>query len=101
MDKKLRDLIARTTISRQFEFLQNAWHMNTKFSGLTNESDALLGNRGSCPRLPGHGPFHSRHPRSATPPDIGPAAIRDCPRRRIFFLPGLRALRYFAGTDSR
>ena len=32
-------------ISRQFEFVQNAWMMNAKFDGLSDESDPLLGNR--------------------------------------------------------
>jgi hypothetical protein len=39
-------------ISRQFEFVQGAWIMNSKFAGLTEESDPLLGNRESirgCP----------------------------------------------------
>lgn len=85
-------------ISRQFEFLQNAWVANTKFSGVTGESDPLLGNRESIPGCPVTGNF--------TMP--GEARLR----RRIsglpqfvtvrgggyFFLPSLRALRYFAGT---
>ena len=32
-------------IIRQFEFVQNAWLMSTKFNGLNGESDPLLGNR--------------------------------------------------------
>ena len=32
-------------IGRQFEFVQNAWLMSTKFDGLSEESDPLLGNR--------------------------------------------------------
>ena len=32
-------------ISRQFEFVQNAWLMNSKFNGMTGETDPLLGNR--------------------------------------------------------
>src|SRR6266700_8374823 len=39
-------------ILRQFEFLQNAWIASTKFSGLTCESDPLLGNRESIPGCP-------------------------------------------------
>src|SRR5438034_8888788 len=85
-------------ISRQFEFLQNAWIANTKFSGVTGESDPLLGNRESIPGCPVTGNF--------TIPGDG------TPRRRVsglpqfvavrggayFFLPSLRALRYFAGA---
>jgi len=85
-------------ILRQFEFLQNAWIANTKFSGVTGESDPLLGNRESLPGCPVTGNF--------TIPGDGTL------RRRVsglpqfvtvrggayFFLPSLRALRYFAGA---
>lgn len=83
-------------ISRQFEFVQNAWMMSTKFDGLSEESDPLLGNRtavGSCPYT---GNF-------STPRDTAPRrmvtglpefiAVRG---GGYFFLPSLRALRYFA-----
>ena len=32
-------------ISRQFEFVQNAWTMNSKFDGVQNEKDPMLGIR--------------------------------------------------------
>lgn len=32
-------------ISRQFEFLQSAWMMSSKFDSMTDENDPLLGNR--------------------------------------------------------
>jgi Dyp-type peroxidase family len=37
------------SIGRQFEFVQNAWIMDTKFDGLSEESDPLLGNRTPVP----------------------------------------------------
>ena len=90
--------VSTANISRQFEFLQNAWIANTKFSGVTGESDPLLGNRESLPGCPVTGNF--------TMPGDGTL------RRRVsglpqfvtvrggayFFLPSLRALRYFAGA---
>jgi Dyp-type peroxidase family len=92
----LHFICINANISRQFEFLQNAWITNTKFSGVTGESDPLLGNRESMPGCPVTGNF-------AIPAD---GALR----RRVsglpqfvtlrggayFFLPSLRALRYFA-----
>lgn len=36
-------------ISRQFEFVQGAWLTNTKFNGMTGESDTLLGTRQPVP----------------------------------------------------
>jgi deferrochelatase/peroxidase EfeB len=94
----LNFICLNANISRQFEFLQNAWIANTKFSGVTGESDPLLGNRESIPGCPVTGNF--------TIPGDG------APRRRVsglpqfvtirggayFFLPSLRALRYFAGA---
>jgi Dyp-type peroxidase family len=92
----LHFICLNANISRQFEFLQNAWIANTKFSGVSGESDPLLGNRESIPGCPVTGNF--------TIPGDGTL------RRRLsglpqfvtvrggayFFLPSLCALRYFA-----
>jgi len=94
----LHFICLNANISRQFEFLQNAWVANTQFSGVTGESDPLLGNRESIPGCPVTGNF--------TMPGDGTL------RRRLsglpqfvtvrggayFFLPSLRALRYFAAA---
>jgi hypothetical protein len=84
-------------ISRQFEFLQNAWMMNSKFSGLTGESDPLLGTRAPIPGCPVTGDFTIQQ-------DGGPPArVSGLPQfvtvrgGAYFFLPGIRALRYIAG----
>ncbi len=83
-------------IKRQFEFVQSAWLMGTKFSGLTAERDPLLGHR-----LPDPG---------GSPTDGFSIPQVDGPDRRLtglpqfvtvvggayFFLPGIRALRYLA-----
>ena len=42
-------------IKRQFEFVQSAWLIGSKFAGLTGESDPLLG-----PRVPDSGGFPDR-----------------------------------------
>ncbi len=92
----LHFICLNANISRQFEFLQNAWTANTKFSGLSGENDPLVGNREPIPGDPFAGDF--------TIPQAGGL------RRRVsglpqfvtvrggayFFLPSLRALRYFA-----
>jgi Dyp-type peroxidase family len=94
----LHFICLNANILRQFEFLQNAWVANTKFSGVTGESDPLLGNRESIPGCPVTGNFTM----------LGDGTLR----RRVsglpqfvtvrggayFFLPSLRALRYFAGA---
>jgi Dyp-type peroxidase family len=89
-------------IGRQFEFVQNAWLMNTKFNGLTDESDPLLGNRSAVGDCPITGDFSM--PRD----DKLPRRLSGLPHfitvrgGAYFFLPGLRALRYIArmGTGS-
>lgn len=88
-------------ISRQFEFIQNAWLANSKFNGMDGETDPLLGNRVASPG--GH------------PPD-GFSSPQPCgPNRRIsglpqfitvrggayFFLPSIRALRFLARQGKK
>jgi deferrochelatase/peroxidase EfeB len=83
-------------ISRQFEFVQNAWLMSTKFNGLTEESDPILGRReavGDCPAtanfsIPAAGKL-SRH-LTGMPQFV---TVRG---GAYFFLPSLRVLRYIA-----
>ena len=92
----LHFICLNANISRQFEFLQSAWIANTKFSGTTGENDPLLGNRTSIPGCPVTGNF--------TIPGNGTLRrrVQDLPQfvtvrgGAYFFLPSLRALRYFA-----
>lgn len=83
-------------ILRQFEFIQNAWIVNSKFNGLDRESDPLAGNR--CPTplgLPTDG-FSLPQPSG---PDCRISGLPQFITVRggaYFFLPSLRALRYFA-----
>jgi Dyp-type peroxidase family len=83
-------------IMRQFEFVQNAWMMGTRFAGLSGESDPLLGNRL-------HGPDGSPCDIFSMPDANGPdKRLSGLPRfvqvrgGAYFFLPGIRALRYLA-----
>ena len=87
-------------IERQFEFIQNAWMMRTKFDGLTEESDPLLGNRAAVSGCPFTDTF-------SLPQETGV-------RRRVmnvpqfitvrggayFFLPSIRAIRYLCKTGA-
>jgi Dyp-type peroxidase family len=96
----LHFICLNANISRQFEFLQNAWIASTKFSGLTGESDPLLGTRHAIPGCPVTSAF--------TIPTDGTL------RRRVtglpqfvtvrggayFFLPSLRAIQYFASLGA-
>ena len=44
-DTGLHFICLVANIKRQFEFVQSAWLMGSKFAGLTGESDPLLGHR--------------------------------------------------------
>jgi deferrochelatase/peroxidase EfeB len=85
-------------IGRQFEFVQSAWMVGTKFDGLQSEGDPLLGHRQPGP--------------DGQPTDCFSIPRPDGPDQRLcglphfvtvrggayFFLPGIRALRYLAST---
>ena len=76
------------SISRQFEFVQNSWIVNGKFNALPDESDPLLGAPDGSFSIPREGkcPLHVPGiPRFVT--------VRG---GAYFFLPGIRAIRYFA-----
>lgn len=83
-------------ISRQFEFVQNAWLMNTKFDAMTEERDPLLGNRAAMAGCLYTDTF-------SIPKESGlRERIMNIPQfvtvrgGAYFFLPSLSALRYFA-----
>ena len=87
-------------ISRQFEFVQNAWIASSKFSGLQQETDPLLGNR--QPLMSGEATDQFNRPDPAGPMQ------KTCPLPQFitvrggayFFMPGLRALKYLAALPS-
>ena len=51
-ERGLHFICLNANIGRQFEFLQNAWMSSLKFSGLSQESDPLVGNREPVAGLP-------------------------------------------------
>ena len=87
-------LCLNASIKRQFEFLQQAWANNPQFAGLTRNPDPIIGNRDSsdlnpCMRIPG-ARFEFR---TAPLPEF--VTVRG---GAYFFMPGLRALQFLAGT---
>ena len=85
-----------SNIQRQFEFIQTAWLMSTKFDGMKEESDPLLGNRTPVTGCPVTNTF--------SVPQSGGIRKRttDLPQfisvqgGAYFFLPGMSTLRYLA-----
>lgn len=95
-ERGLHFIAINANIERQFEFVQNAWMARTKFDGLTEESDPLLGNREpveGCPftnsfSIPQEGKVRKR---LMEMPQF--VAVRG---GAYFFLPGIRALKYLS-----
>jgi deferrochelatase/peroxidase EfeB len=94
-ERGLRFVCLNANISRQFEFLQNAWIMNTKFSGLTGENDPLLGNRQATSGRPGADNFTRQQDDRLGCQVSGLPQFVTVRGGAYFFLPSLRALRYF------
>ena len=86
--------------SRQFEFVQNAWIENTKFAGLSDEGDPLLGSRAPLEGFPGTGVFSLPRPDGPARRVTGMPQFVTVRGGAYFFMPGIRALRYIAGAPS-
>ena len=90
----LHFICLNANIGRQFEFVQGAWVMGTKFNGLSGESDPLLGHR--LPYADGS-PTDGYSIQQADGPDKRLAGLPQFVTvvgGAYFFLPGIRALRY-------
>jgi deferrochelatase/peroxidase EfeB len=93
-ERGLHFVAVNANIERQFEFIQNAWMVRTKFDGLTEESDPLLGNRQAVDGCPFANSF-------SLPQENGlRRRVMDMPQfitvrgGAYFFLPSIRALNY-------
>ena len=99
-ERGLQFVALNANIQRQFEFIQNAWIMRTKFDGLTEESDPLLGNREPVPGCPFANTF------SLAQKGRVRRRIMDVPQfimvrgGAYFFLPSMRALKYLEKLGS-
>lgn len=96
----LQFLCLVANISRQFEFVQNAWMVSSKFSGVQQESDPLSGHR--VPLLSGEGTAQFNRPNATGPMhkmDHLPQFIT-VRGGAYFFMPGLSAIRYFTSLPA-
>jgi deferrochelatase/peroxidase EfeB len=96
----LHFICLNANISRQFEFLQNAWINSTKFSGLTGESDPLLGNRVVIPGCPVTTGFTIQNSGGLRRRVSGMPQFIKVRGGAYFFMPGIKALRYFGQPES-
>jgi deferrochelatase/peroxidase EfeB len=99
-ERGLHFICINSNIARQFEFVQGAWLMSTKFNGLSEESDPLMGNREPVQGCPSPNTF-------SIPSESGlRERCNDLPQfvtvrgGAYFFLPSVRALRYFASVGT-
>jgi Dyp-type peroxidase family len=97
-EKGLHFIALNANLTRHFEFVQNAWLVNAKFAGLTDEADPLTGNR--LPFPDGFATDNFSRPRAAGPCTryAGLPRFVTVEGGGYFFLPGLRALKYIAGA---
>ncbi len=96
----LHFICLNANILRQFEFLQNAWMMSTKFSGMTEESDPLLGNRAGIPGCPVTSHFKIQKESGLRDRIEGLRQFVVVRGGAYFFLPSLRALHYFLRVSN-
>jgi deferrochelatase/peroxidase EfeB len=96
-EQGLRFVALNANISRQFEFIQTSWIVNSKFNGL-DEDDPLIG--GHIPLMTG-----ARVDGFTRPQDSGlECRLHHVPQfvtvrgGAYFFMPGLSALRYIVGN---
>ena len=83
-------------LARQFEFLQSAWIMSTKFDAMTDESDPLLGSRQPLPGIPSTGTFSIQRAAGPSEKLSGLPRFVNVRGGAYFFLPSLSAIRYLA-----
>lgn len=95
-ERGIHFMCLNANISRQFEFVQNAWIVNSKFSGMTGESDPLLGNREPMPGCPVTSDFNMPQEGGLRRRVSGLPQFVTVRGGAYFFLPSLSALRYFA-----
>jgi Dyp-type peroxidase family len=87
-------------ISRQFEFVQNAWIMSTKFNAMTEESDPLLGNRQPVAGCPVTDTFSIPQLSGLRTRITGVPQFITVRGGAYFFLPSLSALCYLASLSA-
>jgi deferrochelatase/peroxidase EfeB len=89
-----------SNIQRQFEFVQSAWLMRTKFDGMTEESDPLLGNRAPVTGCSFTNTFSVPQSGEIRKRIVGLPQFINVRGGAYFFLPGMSALRYLVSLQD-
>jgi deferrochelatase/peroxidase EfeB len=99
-ERGLNFICLNANIARQFEFIQNAWILNTKFNGLDGEGDPLLGSREHVNGCPIADAYSLTSKNGIRPRLTGLPRFITVRGGAYFFLPGLRALRFLASSPA-
>lgn len=99
-ERGLQFICLSANILRQFEFIQNAWSINTQFNGLRLETDPLLGNRGPLKSGKATDSFSRPDPTGPTQKTCHLPQFVTVRGGGYFFLPGLRAIKYIASIPA-
>ena len=99
-ERGLQFIALAANISRQFEFVQNAWSMSSTFGGVQQERDPLIGVR--QPLLHGEATdnFNRPDPNGPTQKTCSLPQFVTVRGGGYFFMPGLRALQFIAASPS-
>ncbi|MBO9699026.1 MAG: Dyp-type peroxidase [Sporocytophaga sp.] len=96
-DRGLHFICFNTSISRQFEFIQDTWLNSSKFQGLYNDPDPISGNAlGRCRSETGTFTIQAEPVRER---------IKDVPAftkvigGAYFFMPGIKAVKYLSSIN--
>lgn len=96
----LHFICINANIARQFEFVQGAWVISTKFDGMSEESDPMMGDREPVAGCPLPDTFSIPRESGLRERCSGLPQFVTVRGGAYFFLPSLRALRYFATNGS-
>ena len=96
----LHFICINSNIARQFEFVQGAWLMSTKFDGMSEESDPMMGDREPVAGCPKPDTFSIPRESGLRERCNGLPQFVTVRGGAYFFLPSLRALRYFASVGA-
>lgn len=98
-ERGLQFIVLVANISRQFEFVQNAWSMSSTFGGVQHERDPLLGVRETLSSGEGTDTFTRPDPAGPTKKTCHLPQFVTVRGGGYFFMPGLRALQYMATSS--
>jgi deferrochelatase/peroxidase EfeB len=97
-ERGLQFICLVANISRQFEFIQNAWLMSSKFGGGQQERDPLIGIREPLQNGDVTDTFNRPDPAGPVQKTCHLPQFVTVRGGGYFFMPGLRALKYIAAS---